>query len=146
MSPLFGAPPVGEAVPEEPVDVRVTEPDPEPCKTAQLAQPVCKLKPRSQAVPRSAFTLELTMGDAGVEGVELSVLDAPALEDAEPDTELRLEEILALTEEGAPLDVTGADVLAARLPMLLTDTQEEDEGAGCASGVTGWPWKNVEVP
>lgn len=58
----------------------------------------------------------------------------------------RSEEILALTEEGAPLDVSDADMLAARLPMLVRDTQEEDEGAGCASGVTGWPWKKVDVP
>ena len=86
------------------------------------------------------------MGDVETEGVEPSVLDAIALEDAEPDTEGRLEEILALTEEGAPLDVTVADVLAARLPMLVRGTHEEDGGAGCASGVTGWPWKKVDVP
>ena len=49
--------------------------------------------------------------------------------------------------------LTGADVLAAlevalaaKLPMVLRDVQSEDDGAGCAGGVTGSPWKNVDVP
>ncbi|KAF4618511.1 hypothetical protein D9613_010018 [Agrocybe pediades] len=32
------------------------------------------------------------------------------------------------------------------LPMVDCGTQDEEDGAGWAAGVTGWPWKKVEVP
>ena len=64
--------------------------------------------------------------------------DAPALV-----TEPAEEE--ALTEVDAA-DVMGDEVLTARLPIVERVVQEEDEGMGCADGVEGWPWKNVEVP
>ena len=32
------------------------------------------------------------------------------------------------------------------LPMDDVVVHEEVPGAGCAAGVLGWPWKNVEDP
>jgi hypothetical protein len=65
----------------------------------------------------------------------------------------------AKLDETMPLDageeeLTGAEMLAApddvalaaRLPIVLREVQRDDDGAGCAEGVTGSPWKNVEVP
>ena len=66
------------------------------------------------------------------------VADAPELV-----TEPAEEE--ALTEVDAA-DVMGDEVLTARLPIDVRVVQEEDEGMGCAEGVEGWPWKNVEEP
>ncbi len=51
--------------------------------------------------------------------------------------------------EPEPLAEVLAEVLAdtARpLPMEDVGVQEELGGTGCAAGVLGWPWKNVEVP
>lgn len=43
-------------------------------------------------------------------------------------------------------DVRGAEVLTARFPIVDNVVHEEDGGAGCAEGVLGSPWKNVDVP
>lgn len=41
----------------------------------------------------------------------------------------------------------GDEVVTARpFPIVLVVAQFELAGAGCAEGVIGWPWKNVEVP
>ena len=36
--------------------------------------------------------------------------------------------------------------LAARIPMVDVVLHEDVAGAGCAAGVAGSPWKNVEPP
>lgn len=35
---------------------------------------------------------------------------------------------------------------SARFPMLETVVHIDEDGMGCALGVTGWPCLNVEVP
>jgi hypothetical protein len=71
------------------------------------------------------------------------VASVDGTDEGEDEAELDPEEGV-LTEVG-PLD---AEVLAfaARLPIVLRDVHIEDGGAGCAEGVDGSPWKNVEVP
>lgn len=66
--------------------------------------------------------------------------DVPALVTAE-----LAEEEGALTEVDEA-EVIGEEVLTARLPIEESIVQEEDEGIGCAEGVEGWPWKNVDEP
>jgi hypothetical protein len=61
----------------------------------------------------------------------------------------------ALTEAEDPgrevaVGVAVADILvpdiANPLPMVLNVVQDEEDGAGWAAGVAGWPWKNVDPP
>lgn len=66
--------------------------------------------------------------------------DVPALATAE-----LAEEEGALTDVDEA-EVIGEEVLTARLPIEDKVVQDEDEGIGCADGVVGWPWKNVEEP
>lgn len=40
----------------------------------------------------------------------------------------------------------GVGGAATPFPILLVAEQPELAGAGCAGGVTGCPWKNVEEP
>lgn len=90
------------------------------------------------------LVLELTEADAP-EPADPDEGDPEAEPDPERDAELDEEE----AEEGALTVVDAPDdevALAARLPMLDTGVQSEDGGAGCASGVEGSPWWNVEDP
>ncbi len=59
-------------------------------------------------------------------------------------TELAEEEGVLTEVDDA--EVIGAEVLTARFPIEERVVQDEDEGMGCAEGVVGWPWKNVDVP
>ncbi len=52
-----------------------------------------------------------------------------------------LEEPAVVVLAGAP----GAEMLCPLL-IVLTFWHCDFEGAGCAAGVLGWPWWNVEVP
>lgn len=54
----------------------------------------------------------------------------------------RLAQRFLLTEVGLVDDV----VESATAPMVLNVVHIEDGGAGCAGGVLGSPWWNVEVP
>lgn len=69
--------------------------------------------------------------------------DGSEPEDADAGREAAEEEGLTAAVLDALADV---DVLSARLPIVLSVVQSEDDGTGCASGVTGCPWKNVDVP
>lgn len=63
-------------------------------------------------------------------------------------------DLVELEGFGVGVTVAGelvADGLALELvttspPMVLTDLQEEDGGAGCGGGVAGSPWWKVEPP
>ena len=81
--------------------------------------------------------------------LEGGVTDAPGDVIAEfGDTETGDEELEggALTDVDEAVVTAEEDVLTAKLPMLDTGVHWEVAGAGCASGVTGSPWWNVDVP
>ena len=64
----------------------------------------------------------------------------------------RVREEITLTAEVArplPLPVLVGDALLETtrpFPIEVTGLQDDVAGAGCASGVTGSPWWNVDVP
>lgn len=43
-------------------------------------------------------------------------------------------------------DGLALELVATSPPMVLTDLQEDDGGAGCGGGVAGSPWWKVELP
>lgn len=66
--------------------------------------------------------------------------------DADADLEAEPEDGEALTAADVLEAVEAAEVLRAKLPMVLSDVHIDEEGIGCAEGVLGSPWKNVDVP
>lgn len=82
----------------------------------------------------------------GDPGPEPDADPEPEADDA-PD-EGAAEEEGTLTVDDAPdaLDEPDAEDDTARLPMVDTVVHSDEAGAGCADGVTGSPWWNVEVP
>jgi len=53
---------------------------------------------------------------------------------------------VGVCEEDADVFVVGVEVAARIFPMEDVVVHEDVAGAGCAAGVAGSPWKNVEVP
>jgi hypothetical protein len=62
-----------------------------------------------------------------------------------PDTEA---EFVTVAEDTEDVDVWENDVPDTRKPLPIVESvvQREDDGAGCAAGVLGSPWWNVELP
>lgn len=68
-------------------------------------------------------------------------------EDTEPDAAAELDEGEALTAADELVVPTLALLLpCTALPIVPRFVQSEEDGAGCAGGVTGSPWWNVDVP
>ena len=59
---------------------------------------------------------------------------------------LALLELAGVVLALAPEVVVVVDADARPFASDFVGTQEDVAGAGCAGGVTGWPWWNVEVP
>ena len=53
---------------------------------------------------------------------------------------------LVLTDVDVEVDIAELEVDTARLPMVDNVVHIDDGGAGCAAGVDGSPWWNVDVP
>lgn len=81
--------------------------------------------------------------DAGAEGALVGALADEGDDDAAADEDGGAEE-----EEVLDGDALAPELVApaARLPIVLNGVHCEDGGAGCAGGVLGSPWWNVEVP
>lgn len=79
----------------------------------------------------------------------VAILPEPVAVVTEPDGEPTDEGAGDPVAEGDGLTVVADGlgvVLTLPFPMLATVVHIEEEGAGCAGGVTGSPWWKVEVP
>jgi len=65
-----------------------------------------------------------------------------------PAEEARDRPVVVAPEGALPVGVAGALLVTANnpFPIVLRLAHDDDDGTGCAGGVTGWPWKNVEAP
>lgn len=80
-----------------------------------------------------------------------SLTDEVMVEDDADDTDEETDELTAVVvdavtdvlDEGVPVVVAAA---ATPFVIVLNVVHSLVAGAGCASGVTGCPWKNVDVP
>lgn len=96
----------------------------------------------------------LTDGDddapaLGADDAEPLVVPDAAPEDPEEAALDAAEELDGAEELTIADELLGALVLllpCTALPIVPSCVQSEDDGAGCAGGVTGSPWWNVEVP
>jgi len=97
------------------------------------AKPAKVLNPLVAVKWEAAF-LPVGCGPPDEEPVRVEVLCEPEMEpEVEPET-----------EDGA--DVGPGPAKTRLFPMEVNVVQDDDEGTGCADGVTGSPWWNVEVP
>ena len=78
-----------------------------------------------------------------VTGADEIELDGGGETGAEPELESEEEALTDGVDEGVD---DGAEELSAKFPIVDSVVHSEDGGAGCAGGVTGSPWWNVEPP
>jgi len=69
-------------------------------------------------------------------------VETAKLDDVAEDIEETIEEV---TDAGVEGTETVPEAIKL-FPMLVKKEHCEDGGAGWAGGVTGWPWKNLELP
>jgi len=88
----------------------------------------------------------VAVGLAPVEVAEdRPVVEAPCMETTGDGDKLA---VTGPVEGALPVGVAGALLVTANnpFPIVLRLAHDDDDGTGCAGGVTGWPWKNVEAP
>jgi len=121
--------------------------DPCPFQTRRKSPPHTRITaPSSAAIAGTNHSLILR-GFAALDVVALGtppdlVVEPVPVPEADPDA---LVVLVVVAVELAAL-VLVVDVSPNPFAIVLNVLQDEDEGMGCAAGVAGWPWKNVEPP
>jgi hypothetical protein len=116
---------------------------------------IVALDPDPDTVNEGVVSVDISEDDepSAPKDPEVDIAEGEVVESAGVDT---AEEVAAVAESEDPPDAV-PDEEAELLMMLVPEmsnplpmddrvVQSDDDGAGCADGVTGWPWKNVDVP